>query len=223
MEVLNPATGEMIAEVPRGTQADVDRAVEAAKNALPEWLDTTPGERAEACCLQARRRGRGARRGARAGSSRRTSASRCPSPGTRRRSASDNLRFFAGAARCLEGSAAGEYMRGLHVDDPPRAGRRRRPDRALELPADDGHLEDRPRARGRERQVLKPSEQTPLTTLLLRRATRRSLPAGRLQRDHGRRRAGRRRHRAPSGRPHGLAHRRRRRPARRSRGPRPTR
>ena len=48
MEVLNPATGETIAEVPRGTQADVDRAVEAAKAALPEWLETTPGERAEA-------------------------------------------------------------------------------------------------------------------------------------------------------------------------------
>jgi acyl-CoA reductase-like NAD-dependent aldehyde dehydrogenase len=31
MEVINPATGETIAEVPRGTQADVDRAVEAAK------------------------------------------------------------------------------------------------------------------------------------------------------------------------------------------------
>ena len=48
MEVLNPATGGAIAEVPRGTQADVDRAVEAAKKALPEWLETTPGERAEA-------------------------------------------------------------------------------------------------------------------------------------------------------------------------------
>src|SRR5215510_11762555 len=48
MEVLNPATGEAIAEVPRGTQADVDRAVAAAKAALPGWLETTPGERAEA-------------------------------------------------------------------------------------------------------------------------------------------------------------------------------
>jgi acyl-CoA reductase-like NAD-dependent aldehyde dehydrogenase len=48
MEVVNPATGEMIAEVPRGTQGDVDRAVEAAGAALPEWLETTPGERAEA-------------------------------------------------------------------------------------------------------------------------------------------------------------------------------
>src|SRR5437016_400077 len=46
MEVINPATGETIAEVPRGTEADVERAVEAAKKALPEWLETTPGERA---------------------------------------------------------------------------------------------------------------------------------------------------------------------------------
>jgi len=48
MEVLNPATGEAIAEVPRGTKEDADRAVEAAKQALPEWLETTPGERSEA-------------------------------------------------------------------------------------------------------------------------------------------------------------------------------
>ena len=47
MDVLNPATGETIAQVPRSTAADVDRAVQAAKQALPEWLETTPGERAE--------------------------------------------------------------------------------------------------------------------------------------------------------------------------------
>src|ERR687887_2108607 len=47
MEVVNPATGETIAEVPRGTQGDVDRAVEAAKKTLPEWLETTPQERSE--------------------------------------------------------------------------------------------------------------------------------------------------------------------------------
>src|SRR4051812_601251 len=46
-EVLNPATGEAIAEVPSGTAADVDRAVAAAGSALPEWLETTPAERAE--------------------------------------------------------------------------------------------------------------------------------------------------------------------------------
>ena len=47
MEVLNPPTGEVIADVPRCGAEDVDRAVEAAKKALPDWLDTTPGERAE--------------------------------------------------------------------------------------------------------------------------------------------------------------------------------
>ncbi|CAN5144946.1 hypothetical protein BH18ACT12_BH18ACT12_13420 [soil metagenome] len=46
MEVLNPATGETIAEVPAAGAEDVDRAVQAAKKALPEWLETTPGERA---------------------------------------------------------------------------------------------------------------------------------------------------------------------------------
>src|SRR5437763_14179673 len=48
MEVLNPATGETIAEVPAATAEDVDRAVQAAKKALPEWLDTTPAERPQA-------------------------------------------------------------------------------------------------------------------------------------------------------------------------------
>src|SRR5512133_3692991 len=48
MEVLNPATGDVIAEVPSATAEDVDRAVQAAKKALPEWRETTPGERAEA-------------------------------------------------------------------------------------------------------------------------------------------------------------------------------
>src|SRR2546421_11322483 len=47
MEVVTPGPGEAIAEVPRGTKDDADRAVEAAKKALPEWLETTPAERAE--------------------------------------------------------------------------------------------------------------------------------------------------------------------------------
>ncbi|MEP7335079.1 MAG: aldehyde dehydrogenase family protein, partial [Actinomycetota bacterium] len=47
MEVLNPSTGEVIAEVQRSTEADVDRAVEAAKRALPDWLEKTPKDRME--------------------------------------------------------------------------------------------------------------------------------------------------------------------------------
>ena len=42
MEVLNPATGEPIAEVPRSTAEDVDRAVDAAKKAWSEWQWRTP-------------------------------------------------------------------------------------------------------------------------------------------------------------------------------------
>ena len=42
MEVLNPATGEVIAEVPRSTAEDVERAVDAAKKAWVEWQDKTP-------------------------------------------------------------------------------------------------------------------------------------------------------------------------------------
>src|SRR6059058_2770610 len=47
MEVIAPATGETIAEVPRCSADDVDRAVEAAQAALPEWLEKTPKERSE--------------------------------------------------------------------------------------------------------------------------------------------------------------------------------
>src|SRR5437016_6127061 len=47
MEVIAPATGEVIADVSRCSAADVDRAVEAAKAALPDWLDKTPKERSE--------------------------------------------------------------------------------------------------------------------------------------------------------------------------------
>ena len=47
MEVINPATEDVIAEVPRCGAEDVDRAVAAAKAAYPGWFDATPGERAE--------------------------------------------------------------------------------------------------------------------------------------------------------------------------------
>ena len=47
MDILNQATAEVIEQVPAGTAEDVDAAVETAKQALPGWLDSTPGERAE--------------------------------------------------------------------------------------------------------------------------------------------------------------------------------
>ena len=44
--VLNPATGEEIAQAPVSTPEDVDRAVKAARAAFEGWSNTTPGERA---------------------------------------------------------------------------------------------------------------------------------------------------------------------------------
>jgi aldehyde dehydrogenase (NAD+) len=46
IDVLNPATGERLARVPRGAAADVDAAVDAAEAALPAWRDTSPAVRA---------------------------------------------------------------------------------------------------------------------------------------------------------------------------------
>ena len=149
MEVLNPATGETIAEVPRGTQADVDSAVEAAKKALPEWLETTPGERAEVLLKLADLIEEHAEELAQLESQNVGK----PISVVARRDArlSDNLRFFAGAARILEGRSSGEYMRGYTSLDPPRAAGDRGRDRAVELPADDGGLEARAGARRRQR------------------------------------------------------------------------
>ena len=46
-QVLNPSTGEVVAEVQSGTEADVDRAVSVARRAFENgWSETTPGERA---------------------------------------------------------------------------------------------------------------------------------------------------------------------------------
>ena len=110
-EVVNPASGKAIAEAPLSTKADVDRAVEAAKGAFEGWAATPPGERARALLRMAdlvEERGEeiadleaadaGKPRGA-------VIEDEIPVM-------ADNLRFFAGAARCLEGRAAGEYMEG---------------------------------------------------------------------------------------------------------------
>src|SRR6476659_6625716 len=109
-EIINPSTGDTIGEVPNGTQADVDRAVEAAKAALPEWLETTPGERAEMLLKLADALDDNAEELAELESQnvgKPLSYARDEMPVS-----ADNFRFFAGAARVLEGKSAGEYMRG---------------------------------------------------------------------------------------------------------------
>src|ERR671935_1259842 len=163
MEVINPATGETIAEVPRGTEADVDRAVEAAKKALPEWLETTPGERAEALLKMADAIDEHADELAELESQnvgKPLSYAKDEMPVS-----SDNLRFFAGAARLLEGKSAGEYMRGY------TSMLRREPIGIVggitpwNYPLMMAVWKIGPALAAGNVQVVKPSEQTPLTTL----------------------------------------------------------
>jgi 1-pyrroline dehydrogenase len=109
--IINPATGETIAEVPKGTEADVDRAVKAARKAYTEWFETVPKERSEmllklAEAVSADGEELANLESANVGKPRALFLSDELPPCV------DHLRFFAGAARLLEGKAAGEYMRG---------------------------------------------------------------------------------------------------------------
>jgi len=176
MEVLNPATGETIAEVPSGTQADVDRAVEAAKQALPEWLETTPAERAEALLGLAAAIDDNAEELAELESQnvgKPLASARDEMPVS-----ADNFRFFAGAARVLEGKSAGEYMRGY------TSMIRREPVGIVggiapwNYPLMMAVWKMGPALAAGNVQVLKPSEQTPLSTLRFAELAAEILPPG---------------------------------------------
>jgi NAD-dependent aldehyde dehydrogenases len=110
-EVVNPATGEPIAEAPLSTEEDVDRAVKAARAAFDEWSTRPPMERSAALLkiadlIEERGDEIADLESADAGKPR-NAVLEDEVPVM-----ADNLRFFAGAARCLEGRAAGEYMEG---------------------------------------------------------------------------------------------------------------
>src|SRR5919201_683326 len=176
MEVINPATGATIAEVPRGTEADVDRAVEAAKKALPEWLETTPGERAEALLKLADAIDEHADELAELESTnvgKPLSYAKDEMP-----VCADNIRFFAGAARLLEGKSAGEYMRGY------TSMLRREPIGIVggvapwNYPLMMAVWKFAPSLAAGNVQIMKPSEQTPLTTLRFAELAADILPAG---------------------------------------------
>ena len=110
MEVLNPATGETIAEVPRGGEEDVERAVAAARKALPEWLEKTPKDRMElllelADVIEEHTDELARLESLNVGKPMWIARDEPPFM-------ADNLRFFAGAARNLEGKASTEYVEG---------------------------------------------------------------------------------------------------------------
>ncbi|HWK28282.1 MAG TPA: gamma-aminobutyraldehyde dehydrogenase [Solirubrobacter sp.] len=111
LPVLNPATAETIAEVPVSTPEEVDTAVAAARAAFPGWAAATPGERSLALLKLADAVE------AHSDALAEIDALNAGKPLHAMRDDElpvcvDNLRFFAGAARNLEGKAAGEYLEG---------------------------------------------------------------------------------------------------------------
>ncbi len=112
-EVRNPANGEVLADVPKGGVGDVRAAVDAARDAFDRgpWPRMTPGERSlvllrladqieleidRLALLESKNQGKTIKQ-----------ARDADLPFS-----VDNLRFMAGAARCLEGRASGEYGAG---------------------------------------------------------------------------------------------------------------
>jgi betaine-aldehyde dehydrogenase len=110
-DVVNPANGEVIARSPLSREEDVDRAVKAARRAFESWQNTTPAQRQElllklASAFEERAEEIADLEAADAGKPRGSVMDDEVPPMV------DQLRFFAGAARLLEGRAAGEYMEG---------------------------------------------------------------------------------------------------------------
>jgi betaine-aldehyde dehydrogenase len=110
LTVENPATGQPIAQVPASGEEDVNRAVEAAATAFETWQQTTPADRSNmllklADALEARVDEIGRLESQNAGKPVGAAIDEIPV-------VVDNLRFFAGAARVMEGKAANEYLAG---------------------------------------------------------------------------------------------------------------
>jgi 1-pyrroline dehydrogenase len=176
MEVLNPATGEVIAEVPRGGQEDVERAVAAARNALPDWLEKTPKDRMELLLKLAGVIEEHAEELAQLESLNvgKPMWIARDEPGFM----ADNLRFFAGAARNLEGKSAAEYVAGY------TSFLRREPLGIVagitpwNYPLMMVMWKLGPALAAGNVQILKPAEQTPLTTLRFVELAQEILPPG---------------------------------------------
>jgi betaine-aldehyde dehydrogenase len=107
--VIDPSTGEVFAEATVSGQADIDAAMQAAARAFEGWRDVTPSERSRALlriadAVEARAEELVAAEVRNTGKPLALTRSEEIPPMV------DQIRFFAGAARCLDGLSAGEYM-----------------------------------------------------------------------------------------------------------------
>ena len=176
--VVNPATGEVIEEVGWAGQSDVDAAVAAARAAFEDWSSAPPVERSSALLRFS------ARLAERAEEYARVESAQCGKPirlstGFDVPGSIDNVDFFAGAARNLEGKAAAEWD-GAHTSII-----RREPIGVVgsiapwNYPLQMAMWKILPAVAAGNAIVLKPAEITPLTTLMVAEdAIAAGIPAG---------------------------------------------
>jgi len=179
LEVLNPATGEVLAEVPAGTAEDVETAVVAARKAWGEWQSKTPKDRMELLLALADIVDENADELARLES--RNVGKPWWVAKDEPPAISDTLRFFAGAARQLEGKSAGEYVEGY------TSMIRREPLGIVagicpwNYPLYMAMWKIGPALAAGNVQIIKPAEQTPLTLLRFAELAQQVIPQGVLQ------------------------------------------
>ncbi|HEX6710854.1 MAG TPA: gamma-aminobutyraldehyde dehydrogenase [Rubrobacter sp.] len=176
-ELVNPATGATFAQAPASGKEDVDRAFEAAAKAFESWRDTTPSERQLALL-----------RLADAIEERGEELVRAESENTGKPIGltmeeeippmADQIRFFAGAARILEGKSAGEYLEGY------TSFIRREPVGVIgqvtpwNYPMMMAVWKFAPAIAAGNTVVIKPSDTTPVTTVMLAEIAAEFLPEG---------------------------------------------
>jgi betaine-aldehyde dehydrogenase len=176
-DLIDPCTGEAFAQAPISGPADIDAAMKAAAKAFETWRDVTPGERQKALlkfadAVEARAAELVDAEVRNTGKPRQLTADEELPP------AVDELRFFAGAARLLEGRSAGEYMAG-HTSYV-----RREPIGVCaqvtpwNYPLMMAIWKIAPALAAGNTVVLKPSDTTPLSTLMLAEIAAEFLPPG---------------------------------------------
>lgn len=176
-DVLDPASGEVIARVPEASEGQVRAAVEAAERAFPGWSRTVPKDRAAALLRLAdaiEANGQAlARLEARNAGKPLAAVLNDEIPAI-----ADVFRFFAGACRTMTGAVAGEYLPGytsMIRRDPVGVVASIAP---WNYPLMMAAWKLGPALAAGNTVVLKPSEQTPLTTLELARLAGGILPPG---------------------------------------------
>ena len=177
LDLVDPATEEVYATSPISNQADVDQAYQAAAAAFETWGDITPGERQLALFRIADEMEKRAEEYADQ-ESQDTGKPRTSLVDDEIMVSVDQIRFFAGAARNLEGRSAGEYMK----DHTSMI--RREPIGVVgqvtpwNYPLNMAVWKFAPAVAAGNTTVLKPSDTTPQSTLLLAEICSLHLPPG---------------------------------------------